>query len=411
MAEAEFLPQTHSTKTSASPRLRLPKLRELRQLRELIAGDSALQFDVVLTNPPFSMKKEAKEDDQRQILEEYESAYVMRKGIRKLRGSLRSNVMFLERYHELLKPGGRLVTVIDESVLNTSSDADHRERLFRHFYIRAVFSLPQDAFSDAGANVKTSILVLDRKEQESEDQPDTFYGRSENIGYRASRINEAISDLSGLLAAFREFEATGSPPTQTKAHWTERSRFFKTRLTDPAGRIDFEWNDPRHEDMDSRLQQLVNARGYAVLTLGGSSGLCDLVTGKGADEYVSEGVPILKVRNVTGEGISWESDFVLKAFFDSNSTTHLKRGDVLVTTTGLGTIGRVDLLDVENDCMTDGHVTTLRLKTPPKVSPDFLVHYLRSPLGQMQMERFTVGCTGQTELNDPDLAKVCVANY
>jgi hypothetical protein len=58
--------------------------------------------------------------------------------------------------------------------------------------------------------------------------------------------------------------------------------------------------------------------------------------------------------------------------------------------------------------MTDGHVTTLRLKDPKRISSDFLVHYLRSPLGQMQMERYTVGCTGQTELNDPDLTKVKV---
>ncbi len=73
----------------------------------------------------------------------------------------------------------------------------------------------------------------------------------------------------------------------------------------------------------------------------------------------------------------------------------------------LGTIGRVDLLTT-SDCMSDGHVTTLRLNSPQRISPDFLVHYLRSPLGQMQMERYTVGCTGQTELNDGDLAKVNV---
>ena len=42
------------------------------------------------------------------------------------------------------------------------------------------------------------------------------------------------------------------------------------------------------------------------------------------------------------------------------------------------------------------------------LSLDFIVHYLRSPLGQMQMERYTVGCTGQTELNDNDLEKAKV---
>ena len=377
--------------------------RELRQLRTLLTGEGALRFDVALTNPPFSMKKEAKESDQKQILMEYESAYSSRKGISKLRPSLKSNVMFLERYRDLLKADGRLVTVIDESVLNTDSDADHRQRLFRHFYVRAIFSLPQDAFSEAGANVKTSVLVLDRKETASDDQPVTFYGRSENIGYKGARINEAFSDLTEALAAYQQFQKTGSPPENKKSHWTEPTKYFMAHLTGPASRMDCEWNDPRHQEMESRLQELAVSKGYEVQSLGNDEGLCEFVKGKTGDEYVSEGVPIIKVRNVTGEGIDWNTDFVLRSFYESRPSSHLQVNDVLVTTTGLGTIGRVDLLETDN-CMTDGHVTSLRLKTPNRITPDFLVHYLRSPLGQMQMQRYTVGCTGQTELNDTDLA-------
>lgn len=359
------------------------------------------------------MKKEAKEEDQRQILQGYESAYVSGRGVRRPRPSLKSNVMFLERYRDLLRPGGRLVTVIDESVLNTTSDAEHRERLFRSFYIRAVFSLPQDAFNEAGANVKTSILVLDRKDEPSDDQPTTFYGRSENIGFRGARINEALSDLPFLLEGFHEFQRTGNSPNVPKCHWTDHTRFFATRLNNPLGRMDFEWHDPRHIEMERRLREIVAAKGYEVRPLGGAEGLCDFVSGKGAEEYLSEGVPILKVRNITGEGIDWGTDLVLRSFYQKNATSHLQPDDVLVTTTGLGTIGRVDILqadelDVNGPCMTDGHVTTLRLTTPRKISPDFVVHYLRSPLGQMQMERYTVGCTGQTELNDSDLASVQV---
>jgi hypothetical protein len=161
--------------------------------------------------------------------------------------------------------------------------------------------------------------------------------------------------------------------------------------------------------MEARLDKLATEKGYTVQTLGGQGGLCDFVTGKGASEYVSEGIPILKVRNVTGQGINWNSDFVLRSFYEQNRKSALLPDDVLVTTTGLGTIGRVGILESDQSCMTDGHVTTLRLRDPSKMNADYLVHYLRSPLGQMQMERYTVGCTGQTELNDPDLARVKVA--
>ena len=382
--------------------------QELRQLHNLLAGPDAIRVDVVLTNPPFSMKKEAKETDQNEILREYDSAFIMKKGIKKLRSSLKSNVMFLERYCDLLKSGGRFITVIDESVLNTVTAADHRARLFRHFYLRAVVSLPQDAFREAGANVKTSILVLERKEEPSDDQPATFFGRSENIGYKGARLNESVSDLQRVLAAFREFQETGIAPTVPKRHWTERSHFFAARLTEPTARMDFEWHDPRHAEMGLRLRAIAEEKGYIVQTLGGPEGLCAFVKGKGGDKYVSEGVPILKVRNVTGEGVGWSTDFVLPSFHEANRAAHLRRGDVLLTATGLGTIGRVDLFDSDDPCMTDGHVTTLRLKLPNQMKPDFLVHYLRSPLGQMQMERYTVGYAGQTELNDRDLSKLRV---
>jgi type I restriction-modification system DNA methylase subunit len=401
---ADALDKQAHVPSTASPELR----GELKQLRTMFSGPSAIRVDVALTNPPFSMKKEAKEADQREILQDYESAFVMKDGRKKMRPSLKSNVMFLERYRDLVRAGGKLITVIDESVLNTPTAADYRAQLFRHFYIRAVMSLPQDAFVDAGANVKTSILLLERKDMPSDDQPVTFYGRSANIGYKGARLNESLSDLPRVLEAFQQFQRTGQVPNAAKAHWTERTQFFAVRLTDPIGRMDFEWHDPRHVEMDRRLQQIVTAKGYLVCPLGGSNGLCKFVGGKTGDEYVSAGIPILKVRNITGEDIDWNTDFVLQLFYSEHPESHLQRGDVLITTTGLGTIGRIDLLETDDPCMADGHVTALRLIAPRQMDPDFLVHYLRSPLGQMQMDRYTVGCTGQTELNDSDLAQLQV---
>ena len=402
---ADALDKKVRVSSTASPEMR----RELKQLRTLFTGADAIHVDVALTNPPFSMKKEAKETDQRDILKDYEAAFRLKSGVKTFRASLKSNVMFLERYRDLVRAGGKLITVIDESVLNTSTAVDHRVKLFQWFYIRAIISLPQDAFVEAGANVKTSILFLERKDVPSDDQPTTFYGRSDNIGYKGRSLNESLSDLPEVLAAFHEFEHTGKVPRKPKAHWTERTRFYAKKLADSAGRIDFEWNDPRHVEMGRRLRKIAKQKGYIVAPIGGEAdGLCDFVVGKGAKEYVSAGVPILKVRNITSEGIDWNTNFVLPQFYANNAKSHLLRGDVLTTTTGLGTIGRVDLFNHDSPCMTDGHVTTLRLRTPKQMDPDFLVHYLRSPLGQMQMDRYTVGYTGQTELNDRDLARVKV---
>ncbi len=386
-----------------------PELRaEKEELRKIILKDKT-KFDFALTNPPFSMRRTTKESDQRTVLEDYQCLrYVDQKGVSKVKSSLKSNVMFLERYYDLLKNGGTLLTVIDESVLNTDTDRPFRDWMLRNYYLRAVISLPQWAFFEAGSNVKTSILHMEKKSEPSEDQPHTFYARSENIGYDMMRQDESRSDLPQVQEAYFKFKQSGTVPDISKRQWTDKSRFFVRKLAYGTRRIDFEWLDPRHEEMQKQLDRIRKTKGYELESLDGliSRGICQIVKGKTAEVYVSEGVPIIKLRNVTNEGINWNTDYVLKDFFSSNPESHLRLNDILVTSTGVGTIGRVALLDRNVECMTDGHVATIRILDTDRITPSFLAYYLRSTFGQMQMEKYTVGSTGQTELNDPDIAKI-----
>lgn len=386
-----------------------PELRTERRELQRFLTEEMIPFDVCLTNPPFSMKKRETEPDQRLILQDYKiRSYTDRAGKQKNKTSLKSNVMFLERYHDILKDGGTLLTVIDESVLNTDSDKIFRDWMLRNYYIKGVFSLPQWAFFEAGSNVKTSILMLEKKSKPSDDQPVTFYGRSMNIGYAMMKQDESKSDLNLIRDAYFKFNETGDVPRDKKTSWNDKSRFFAVQLSPSTRRIDFEWLDPRHKEMDRRLNKIQEKKGYKVGTIGDliSDGICQVIKGKTATPYVSQGMPILKVRNVTNEGINWNTDYVLRAFFDKNPECHLKQSDVLITSTGVGTIGRVAVLDKSIDCMTDGHVTTIRILNTSKLSPDYLAHYLRSIFGQTQIERFTVGSTGQTELNDSDISLI-----
>ncbi|HLE75096.1 MAG TPA: N-6 DNA methylase [Candidatus Bathyarchaeia archaeon] len=383
-----------------------PELRtEMEELQKMLVKNET-QFQVALTNPPFSMRKKAKEVDQKKVLQDYESRqYIAPDGCTKIKSSLKSNVMFLERYHDLLENGGTLLSVIDESVLNTDTDKPHRDRMLKNYYVRAVISLPQWAFFEAGSNVKTSILFLEKKSTPSDDQPSTFYARSENIGYDMMRQDESMSDLPKIKEAYFRFKESGNLPIVTKKDWSDKSKFFIKKLQYGIRRIDFEWLDYRHEDMDKQLEKIKNEKGYKLEMLKDliSRGICQIINGKTSEIYVSQGVPIIKVRNVTNEGIDWNTDFVLKSFFDANPQSHLKQKDLLITSTGVGTIGRVAILNKDIGCMTDGHVTVIRIMDQTKMIPNFLAHYLRSIFGQIQMERYTVGSTGQTELNDSDI--------
>ena len=69
-----------------------------------------------MTNPPSSMWYETQNDDEKRILTQYKVAKVDER-TNKLRNSVRGSALFIERYYNLLKPGGKVLTIVDESII------------------------------------------------------------------------------------------------------------------------------------------------------------------------------------------------------------------------------------------------------------------------------------------------------
>jgi type I restriction enzyme M protein len=85
---------------------------ELKNLRKMLIKDER-KFDVILSNPPFSLSYSQDSREHREILNQYALS-----GHEK---SLISSVMFLERYKELVAEDGRILAVVDDSILSGES--------------------------------------------------------------------------------------------------------------------------------------------------------------------------------------------------------------------------------------------------------------------------------------------------
>lgn len=120
--------------------------------------------------------------------------------------------------------------------------------------------------------------------------------------------------------------------------------------------------------------------------------------GKKPSEESMSGIPILKVRNVTGHGISLDTDNTpdTDEIRKECARAMVQQNDLLITSTGEGTIGRVEIYLYDEPAIADGHVTICRLKED--VDPRYILEFLRSEYGQIQMLRHVSGSTGQTEL-------------
>ncbi len=79
----------------------------------------------------------------------------------------KSEILFLERYFEFLKEGDIVACVLPDGILTNSSLQNVRDYLLERFYLLASFSLPQHTFSNYGAGVKSSILVLKKKDKKA----------------------------------------------------------------------------------------------------------------------------------------------------------------------------------------------------------------------------------------------------
>ena len=75
------------------------------------------------------------------------------------------------------------------------------------FIIRAIVSLPRNAFVNADTNVKTSVLYLTKRESCEENQPQVFMAISEDVGHNdAGRITSEWGDLDEILNSFKKFQ-------------------------------------------------------------------------------------------------------------------------------------------------------------------------------------------------------------
>ena len=384
-------------------------------------------FDVVLSNPPFGAH-----DDLPRILKHYE----LGKGKRQKRETL-----LLERQIRLLRPGGRIAVVIPEGVLsNKTRDRKLREYILRECVVKAVIRLPQDTFKKSEGAACTSILYAVKKnpdDPKARDQGNVFLARAEYIGIAPSGKPIPENDLLAIREQYRRFErgewdgiemeptSNGGmrfireQPSDDEMLWLEPSVNRTSLLLDRLSyvlrnphitdRFSYTYFHPEYYRLMNILEDLSVPTTITTMNELCQSGaeivsLDDLCTagypcrGRKPSEESVEGIAILKVRNVTPHGVNLDTDF---APDDEKTRVECARAlihadDLLITSTGEGTIGRVAAYPYVEPAIADGHVSIVRLR--PEVNARYVAEFLRSEHGQVQMLRFVSGSTGQTEL-------------
>lgn len=181
------------------------------------------RFDVILTNPPFGARidKELKitEADRFTDIEKIK-AYEKRYGKENYDNALKqvndhinqpildlfqmgkfsglTEVLFIERCLNLLKPGGRMGIVLPEGVLNNTNLQKVRDFVESKAKILLIVSIPQDVFMAAGATVKPSLLFFKKF---TEDEAEEYNRICIQVSHEVeAKYDEEMTDIDVKLA-------------------------------------------------------------------------------------------------------------------------------------------------------------------------------------------------------------------
>ena len=181
------------------------------------------RFDIILTNPPFGARidKELKitEADRFTDIEKIK-AYEKRYGKENYDNALKqvndhinqpildlfqigkfsglTEVLFIERCLNLLKPGGRMGIVLPEGVLNNTNLQKVRDFVESKAKILLIVSIPQDVFMAAGATVKPSLLFFKKF---TEDEAEEYNRICIQVSHEVeAKYDEEMTDIDVKLA-------------------------------------------------------------------------------------------------------------------------------------------------------------------------------------------------------------------
>ena len=88
---------------------------------------------------------------------------------------------------------------------------------------------------------------------------------------------------------------------------------------------------------------------------------------------------------------------ITRALFHESENAKVREGDILIASTGKISLGKVDIVEFEDEAMAGGHVSIIRLDEK-KYNKLFFIYFFRNILGNFQIERDFTGATNQIEL-------------
>ncbi len=353
------------------------------------------EFDILITNPPFGSKIPV---EGKSKLEKFDFGYKWKfdkkinKWVRtqKLKDREEPQVLFIERCLSLLKDGGKMAMVLPSGILGNERETYLREYITQRGNLFAIVELPFETFSP-NVTINTSVLFIQKGPNIKNDN--IFISINKYCGHDKKGRFIPQDDIVKVADHYNN------------RSYNENNFLIKKEVLEPnfvAKRYLQKYVDNLSEIKSSKYN--VVKLGNVIKTIHNGANIDD------ASIYVekNEGIPYILVKSITKEGINFENlKYIRKDLINSKEVIKnvVSEETILMTRAGNSGISTNIPPDLENG-IASGFLINIHVDLE-KVNQYYLVAFLNSKYGQLQLERIASGSILQS-IRSADLKNIYI---
>ncbi|MBS0616798.1 MAG: N-6 DNA methylase [Spirochaetes bacterium] len=336
--------------------------------------------ELLITNPPFGVQLNPANYEGSGLL-----SFDQAKGNR-----VPSEIAFLEKCLQMLKPNGVLGIILPRSVITNDQFLQIRRFLGTQARLLCVANLPPETFQITGTQTTTTILFAVKEHVTAKTEVEIEIRDITNVGFDATgRLREGSQISVGALLPELQMRAL-------KVDADNTFNVFSASMTRPSG---------------------VKSKTHDYL-----GDLADITIGKTPprSEYTDSGAFIAKVGNLTGMGIDWEPrdrNFVSEREIAKRFNTGralLQINDIILTSSAHAQryiAQKIDIVSYIPEAFRSrltfvGEVMRIRLLEESKIDPYMLLAFLHQSTTKDTIRRMVRGQTAH--LNPTDMRELAV---
>ena len=349
-------------------------------------------FDILLTNPPFGSKIPVTgEDKMKQFEVGYKWKFDEETGVwektNRLKEQEEPQVLFIERCLALLKPGGKMAIVLPSGILGNQQEEYLRQYILDKGNLFAIAALPFETFSPY-VSINTSVLFIQKGGAGA--PQDLLISINEYCGHDKKGRPVPQDDISKVADLYLNKKSNANN-FFIKHAFLEKSFVAKRYLKKYIDNLNkIEKSAHQTAPFGSLMESVHNGANIDDSSI-----------------YVEQGqgIPYILVKSITKEGINFEN---LKHIKSSLATDRevikniVTEENIVMTRAGNSGIAANIPPDLAGG-VASGFLLNIKLKSG--VDPYYIVSFLNSEYGQMQLERISSGSILQS-IRSSDLKKI-----